>query len=70
MLGKLFDKLQGKKVYGIALLGAAAAVMTLIGHPLPFGPSLSDQDAWNLLYSSGLVAAGRSAIQKLIHKNG
>lgn len=70
MLGKLFEKLQGKKVYGIALLGAAAAIMTLVGHPLPLGPQMTDQEAWNMLYTSGLVAAGRSTIQKLIHKNG
>lgn len=70
MLGKIFEKLQGKKVYGIALLGAIAAVMTLAGHPLPFGPQLSDQEAWNMLYTSGLVAAGRSTIQKMIHKEG
>jgi len=68
MLKKLFDKLQGKKVYGIALLGAVAAVMSMAGHPIPGIPAMTDQEAWNMLYTSGLVAAGRSTIQKLIHK--
>lgn len=70
MLNKILEKLSGKKVYGIALLGAVAAVMTLAGHPLPFGPALTDHEAWDLLYTSGLVAAGRSTFTKLIHKQG
>lgn len=70
MLNKLFEKLSGKKVYGISALGAIAAVAALLGHPLPFGPMLSDQDAWGLLYTTGLVAAGRSTIGTLIKKIG
>ena len=70
MLNKLFEKLSGKKVYGISALGAIAALATLFGHPLPIGPLLTDQEAWTLLYTTGLVAAGRSTIGNLIKKIG
>jgi hypothetical protein len=65
-IGVVLKWFEGKKVYGIAVIGALTALASLVGHPIPGVPTMTDQEAGALLMGSGVAAAFRSALARLM----
>jgi len=65
-IGVILKWFEGKKVYGIAVIGALTALASLAGHPIPGVPTMTDAEAGALLMGSGVAAAFRSALARLM----